>query len=312
MARKRVQRAERVKTRRKLGPLSKRRVAPSTGKLYDAALQLFSAWLRAEGKQLPRHEEHMPPLLENFAETLWQEGETKADLANLLSAIELAEARLKTVTRLAWRLYGVWKKNEMMTRCTPMKRRWLKALIGLALNKGWDKTAFVLAVMDDCLLRTAEGATLRMANFKVTGAAGLLILSSSKGQTRTGVQESMALQDSRLVKWAAALKALEAPGESLIEGGSCMLRRRFRQLVKEAGLQNLDLQVYSIRRGAATNLFCRCASFDTVSDRGRWKNIRTCRIYVDAALQDTAGLEEKASGQLEAGLRSYASLFKGL
>ena len=91
-----------------------------------------------------------------------------------------------------------------------------------------------------------------------------------------------------------------------------MLRRRFSQLVKEAGLQNLDLQVYSIRRGAATNLFRRCASFDTVSDRGRWKNIRTCRIYVDAAMQDTAGLEEAASEQLEAGLRSYASFFKGL
>ena len=58
MVRRRVQRAERVRTRRQLGPLGKRRVAPSTNKLYDAALQLFSAWLRAEGKRLPRHEDH--------------------------------------------------------------------------------------------------------------------------------------------------------------------------------------------------------------------------------------------------------------
>ena len=312
MVRRRVQRAERVRTRRQLGPLGNRRVAPSTNKLYDAALQLFSAWLRAEGKRLPRHEDHMPPLLERFAETLWQEGETKADLANLLSALELAEARLKAVTRSAWRLYGVWKKDEMVQRCTPMKRRWLKALIGLALSKGWDKTAFVLAVMDDCLLRTVEGATLRMGNFKVKGSSGLLILSASKGQTRTGGQESLTLQDSRLVKWAAALKVLEQPGDSLIPGGSCMLRRSFRQLVKEAGLQNLDLQVYSIRRGAATNLFRRCASFDTVSDRGRWKNIRTCRIYVDAALQDAAGLEEEAGESLKAGLRCLTAFFAGL
>ena len=91
-----------------------------------------------------------------------------------------------------------------------------------------------------------------------------------------------------------------------------MLRRGFRQLVKEAGLQDMDLQVYSIRRGAATNLFRRCASFDTVSDRGRWKNIRTCRIYVDAALQDAASLEEDASEKLKEGLSAYATFFKGL
>ena len=36
---------------------------------------------------------------------LWKEKEkTKADLANLLAALELAEARLKLVTRSAWRL----------------------------------------------------------------------------------------------------------------------------------------------------------------------------------------------------------------
>ncbi len=45
----------------------------------------------------------LSPLLEEFAKALWQEGETKADLANLLSALELAEARLKQITRSAWR-----------------------------------------------------------------------------------------------------------------------------------------------------------------------------------------------------------------
>ena len=133
MARRRVQRAERVKTRRQLGPLGKRRVAPSTSKLYDAALQLFSAWLKAEGRKLPKHEEYMPPLLEDFAEALWQEGETKADLANLLSAMELAEARLKTVTRSAWRLYGVWGRNEIPTRAPPLLRQMVHAMIGYAM-----------------------------------------------------------------------------------------------------------------------------------------------------------------------------------
>jgi hypothetical protein len=296
MARKRVSRQVRRQLREKLGPLKKHLVAPRTRVLYDEALWIFHAWMLAENRTLPKQEEDLPPLLEEFAETLWQEGESKADLANLLSALELTEARLKPMTRSAWRLYGVWKKNEMSPRCTPMKLKWLRAMAGFALQRGWYKDAFVLLVSYDCLLRSTEGATLRMANFKLNKRKDscLLILSSSKGQTRTGVQESLMLQDPMLIAWAAALKEMEEPGEPLVAGGACMLRRRFKVLLRDAGLQGMDLQLYSLRRGAATNMFRQQASFDSVADRGRWRNVRTCRIYVDQALQDAASQKEQA------------------
>jgi len=262
-------------------------------------LWVFQAWLQAERRKLPRQEEELPPLLEEYAETLWQEGESKADLANLMSAMELAEARLKPITRSTWRLYGVWKKNEMTPRCTPIRLKWLRAMAGFAVKRGWHRDAFVLLVSFDCLLRSTEGATLRMANFTVNKKKDscLLILSSSKSQTRTGVQESMMIQDPQLITWAAALKEMEDPGEPLIKGGACMLRRRFRVLLKDAGLIDMDLQLYSIRRGAATSMFRQCASFDKVADRGRWRNIRTCRGYVDSALQDAASQQEQANGR---------------
>ena len=55
MPRRRVQRAERVKARSKLGPLRKRLVAPQTKVLYDAALCLFDEWLKADGKKWHRN-----------------------------------------------------------------------------------------------------------------------------------------------------------------------------------------------------------------------------------------------------------------
>ena len=67
MPRRRVQRAERVKARSKLGPLRQRLVAPQTKVLYDAALCLFDEWLKAEGRKWPRNEQQLPPLLEEFA-----------------------------------------------------------------------------------------------------------------------------------------------------------------------------------------------------------------------------------------------------
>ena len=299
MVRKRASRQARRELRAKLGPLKKRLVAPQTKVLYDGALWVFQAWLRAENRKLPHQEEELPPLLEEYAEPLWQEGESKADLANLLSAMELAEARLKPVTRSSWRLYGVWKKNEMTPRCTPIRLRWLKAMAGFAIKRGWHRDAFVLLISFDCLLRSTEGATLRMANFSMNKKKDscLLVLNSSKGQTRTGVQESLMIQDPMLVTWAAALKDIDDPGEPLIRGGACMLRRRFKVLLQDAGLTNMDLQLYSIRRGAATSMFRECASFDKVADRGRWRNIKTCRGYVDSALQDAASQKEQANNK---------------
>ena len=118
------------------------------------------------------------------------------------------------------------------------------------------------------------------------------------------------LQNPQLVAWAAALKDMEEPGEPLIVGGACMLRRRFKILLKDAGLQNMDLQLYSVRRGAATNMFRQVASFDAVADRGRWRNIRTCRIYVDQALQDAAAQKEQAENQkLHNGLELLKAFF---
>ena len=137
------------------------------------------------------------------------------------------------------------------------------------------------------------------------------MLSSSKGQTRTGFQESLIVSDSVAMKWAAALKQLETPGDPLLEGGSCALRRKFRRLVKDAGLQHHDLQLSSLRRGGATNMFHQCASLDSVADRGR-RNIRTCRLYIDAALQDAAASKAESEQRLEAGSKSYDAFVQGL
>ena len=101
MTRKRIPKAEKARKRKLLGSLKDRLVSATTKRLYDAALDLFMAWLKAEDTQLPNDESELPPLLEKFAETLWQEGESKADLANLLAALELTEGQLKGVTRSA-------------------------------------------------------------------------------------------------------------------------------------------------------------------------------------------------------------------
>ena len=59
-------------------------------------------------------------------------------------------------------------------------------------------------------------------------------------------------------------------------------------------------------------MFRECASFDSVADRGRWRNVRTCRIYIDAALQDAASLKEASKPQLKTGLEALSFFLQGL
>ena len=104
MPRIRVSRAAKAKARRRLGPLAKRTVGPQARKVYDAALDLFKLWLKSEGCCWPRSEAELSERLMEVAEVLWEEGKSKADLANLLSAFHDAMPSIDPCLRGAWRL----------------------------------------------------------------------------------------------------------------------------------------------------------------------------------------------------------------
>ena len=161
-----------------------------TAAIYALALSIFSTWLQAEGISLRAHESDLDPVLCSYAEVLWQEGESKQDLAKLLLALEFEEGRLRYHLRGAWRLYGAWKKAELRQQCTPMLRRCCRALAGAAIKQGWMEESFIFLLAFECLLRSAEAATLCPSNLEVNDDAtqGSLFLSSSKGQTRSGVK----------------------------------------------------------------------------------------------------------------------------
>ena len=74
------------------------------------------------------------------------------------------------------------------------------------------------------------------------------------------------------------------------------------------GLAGKNFQLYSLRTGGATDLFRSCGSFDEVTDRGRWKNVRTARLYIDGALQDLAEFEPVSNDKLVDAERALADL----
>ena len=113
MAGPRISRAAKAKARKRLGSLKEQSVHQKTAAIYALALKIFSAWLQSEGLSLPANESDLDPVLCTYAAILWQEGESKQYLANLLSALEFEEGILRYHLRGAWRLYGAWKKAEL-------------------------------------------------------------------------------------------------------------------------------------------------------------------------------------------------------
>ena len=156
MARSQVSRSAKAKARRQLGPLRKRTVGAQARKLYDKAMALFKLWLRSEGNCWPRSEAEFSDRLMEIAEVLWEEGESKADLANLLSAFHDAMPSIDPCLRGAWRLYHIWRRDEFAEQSTPAKQELVEAIAGLALHWRWPEMGLMVSLSFWCLLRTAE------------------------------------------------------------------------------------------------------------------------------------------------------------
>ena len=106
-----------------MGQLSKRLLAEKTLRLYEASIARFYEWLKSEEKvwpdELPDAADELDELLEEYVEHCWLEGDTRAEIANLLSASSHPVTELARVSahlRGAWRYYGLWVKLEKRER----------------------------------------------------------------------------------------------------------------------------------------------------------------------------------------------------
>ena len=302
MARGWASRAAKAKARRLLGPLRKRTVQ------YDQALVLFKWWLRSELMCWPRDEAELSKRLADFVEILWEEGESKADLANLLSALHDAEPSVDPALRAARRLYHVWKRDELQEQSTPAKVEWVQALAGLALHWRWPEIALMLALSFWCLLRTSEAGNLRYGDAVVTkGSVALLKLGFTKSGGRKGRKEAVVCDREELVAWIQAAQEGRDGGMRVVPGGAKELRQKFSRLVLALGLQKANLRYNSLRRGGATDTFHRTGSFDVCAEAGRWGSLRTARIYIDSALQ--AKYEDSHSTAAEAKIQKAGKIY---
>ena len=144
------------------------------------------------------------------------------------------------------------------------------------------------------ILRTGEAVSLRRSHIAVSPVKAVFTFENSKGKSRFGDVEGSEADDPEfLLHLEAYLNQLQA-SDLLLRRSAVEFRAVFKRAMTELGLQEFGFQPYSLRRGGATADFLRHGKMDVTADKGRWKDRRTARIYVNTAVAARTELRFRA------------------
>ena len=241
-----------------------------------------------------------------YIECLWQEGESRGRVGDLLSALQWALQR-RRILNSGWERFRTWSLLELPTRAPPMPATVACALCSMALQHQQLGLAAVLMAAFDGMLRTTEFLTLTASQICFGQANALILLPLTKSGQRHGGAESVFIRDPQAVSLLRF--ACQRCGRStapLIGMKPSAFRAWLKRSLRGLGLQALQLQPYSFRRGGATHRFQNGCPLPELLMQGRWENSRTARIYItEAALFLTSLALSPASSDL---LRQYVQL----
>ena len=134
-------------------------------------------------------------------------------------------------------------------------------------------------------LRTGEVLALRAGDFSVTpdASSAVIPLRHTETSQRTEHAESVTLRVCdvclRLQSWIRS-----HPQQPLISVSPETWRRRFKAALSALGLEALQFQPYSLRRGGATFWFNKWHSLGQVCVLGRWQSLSSARLYLNEAV----------------------------
>ena len=276
---------ERKKVRKSLGSLKSLTVQPKTRERYAGALDRFLKYLTRENLVLPKARDAIDPLVSDYIEYLWSEGEGKAEASNVLASLQDTDPKLRGCLPSSWRLLRTWNANEIPQRAPPMSESVLKAMVGWSVMHEHYGFALSLLVGFHGLLRTGDLLGIQAWQVNITGACSpaVINLGLTKAGKRQGAAESITITERSVLCWLWLWKRSVGPHDFL----TCKphaWRSLFNECLECLQLLPWEFRPYSLRRGGATFLFTKCGSLDRVLLAGRWTAVKTAKIYLNSGL----------------------------
>jgi hypothetical protein len=286
----------RKKLREKLGSLKSLTVQPKTRARYASGLQQFFDYLKLEGIELPTKRDHMDPLVGDYLEHLWADGEGRATASNFLAALQDFDPKLKGQLPMSWRLMRTWTTNEVPNRAPPLTEAVLKAMVGWAIFHEFHTFGLSLLVAFYGLLRTGELLGLQAWQIHMVSSSqpAVLSLGLTKSGKREGAAESVTITEKNVLQLLWQWKKSADP-YSFLTAKPHVWRQTFQDCLQGLKLEDWGFRPYSLRRGGATSFFVKVGSLDRVLLLGRWTAVKTAKIYLNSGLAMLADIKISTS-----------------
>ena len=304
---KELEKAARAKARQKRGSLRHNQVSESVLKRYVSAIAMLQAYWRAHDIDATL-DDTFDFCIGEYIEHLYAEGEPKGYGTDVLAAIQYFIPKVTGKLKYSWKLLGIWKRLEPPNRATPFTPIVVLGLAGLAASlKLYDVCALFLLGFDR-FLRTGELLNLRVFNIQFGTSKAVITLHETKTGKRKGNTEMVSVTSPLVLRWLRKACAGKKPEDLLLNQTYYQLRMLFRQFLCHFDIDNLQYNLYSLRRGGCTSFFFECGSLDLTVEVGRWSDSATARIYIQNAAAESAEISLSARQSLM--LQESAKAFK--
>ena len=283
---------ERAQARQKIGRLKDQKLRPTTLLRYINSVTLFINWLEGGSTPIPRQPDAWDAAISDYAEHLWETGESKQLFGDLLSGLPHFLAETRGSLKGSWKLFATWKRLELPVRAVPFSTDVLLAMMGAALMEDdlEQAGAYILGFM--CMLRTGELVSLRWGDlsFHPRPLRMVVRLGLTKGGQRRGLaNETVVCDDPATIRFLSALHGTFPRGDIVVGKTPQRFRQIFNAHLKYLHIDRHCYFPYSLRRGGATSQYRATGNLAWVAVQGRWASQSTARIYIDdgmAAIQE--------------------------
>lgn len=257
-------------------------VQKRTVQLYRREVSLFFEFLEFMQLPLPSSYPWLDQRVADYINHLFQEGESISKAGWLLSGLRRFYPRVRKELCLAQQWYTNWAREHTPERATPMPWKVPQALVGLCWHEQWYHLGLCLLLGFAFFLRTQEVLALHISDIEVSLPANSIVIRLRRTKTSKQHLQALTLEHTEM----AALTAFALKGLSdvwLWPWSPTLFRSSFTSLCDFFFLTPLSFVPYSLRRGGATHFYVVLKSLDFVMVQGRWKDQRTCRLYLDDA-----------------------------
>ncbi len=261
-------------------------IRPRTANLYKREVARFFRYLQAEKIPTPDDPEELDEHVAEFINMLYQEGDSLSHAGWLLSGLKRFMPQLKRSLAVSQQWYNNWARDHQPTRAVPMPWSVARTMAFVAWEAGHFDASLCILLGFSFYLRSMEMLLLTMDDLVVDLRRAAVFVRLQQSKTSRGRQQSLVFHNLLLAKIVVeAKRRIISQGMVWAYGPGCF-RRSFQEIVESIGLGSFGFSLYSLRRGGATYAYVRSHNLDQVAIRGRWKDHRTARIYLDDARAD--------------------------